>query len=70
VAREVLSLNYFDKTSNGAVWSKALKAIEHYEMAVKLGHDVTCLNLEKEFVETKLEICESIYEKLKANLKL
>jgi len=26
--------------------------------------------LEKEFVEMKLEICASIYEKLKANLKI
>jgi len=52
------------------VRSKALRAIEHDEVAIKLGHEVTCSTLEKEFVEMKLEICESIYEKLKANLKL
>jgi hypothetical protein len=70
VARETLSINTSGKESNEVVQSKALKAIEHYELAIKLGQDVTCSTLEKEFVEVKLEICESIYEKLKANLKL
>jgi len=70
VAREVLSLDTSDKESNGVARSKALKAIEHYEVAIKLGQDAACSTLEKEFVEVKLEICESIYEKLKANLKL
>jgi len=70
VARETLSLNTSGKESKEVVQSKALKAIEHYELAIKLGQDVTCFTLEKEFVEVKLEICESIYEKLKANLKL
>ena len=59
IAQYVLSLNYWSKASSRALCSKALKAIEHYEVAVKLGHELTCLDLEKEFLETKLEICET-----------
>lgn len=70
MVREALSLNSSDKRSSGAVRLKALRAIEHYEVAVQLGHKVMCSTLEKEFVEMKVEICESIYVKLKANLKL
>jgi len=37
-----------------------MRAIEHYEVAVKLGYKVTHSTLEKEFVEMKLAIYESI----------
>jgi len=70
VGRETLSLDTSGKELDKVVQSKALKAIEHYEVTIKLEQDVTCSTLEKEFVEVKLEICESIYEKLKANHRL
>jgi len=39
-------------------------------MIVKFGQDVAFSTLEKEFMDAKLEICESIYGRLKANLRL
>jgi len=65
---EALSLDKQVKESDEVVRSKALKAIEHHVVAVKLGQGLVCLTHEKEFMEMKLEICESIYERLKANL--
>jgi len=67
---KALSLDIQVKETNEMAQSIALKVIEHHEVAVKLGQNVACSTQEKEFVEVKLEICESIYERLKANLQL
>lgn len=67
---EALYLDRQVKESNEVVRSKALEAIEHHEVEVKLGQDVACLTQEKQFIEVKLEICESIYERLKTSLQL
>jgi len=50
--------------------SKAFEAIEHHERVVTVGKLIDSFVLEEEFVDLKLEICKSLYEKLKANLRI
>jgi len=50
--------------------SKAFEAIEHHERVVTLGTLIESLTLEEKFMDLKLEIFESLYEKLKANLHI
>ncbi|KEH17012.1 hypothetical protein MTR_0054s0270, partial [Medicago truncatula] len=49
--------------------SKASEAIEHHERLVTLGKLIESLVMEEEFLDLKPKICESLYEKLKANLR-
>jgi len=67
---ESLSFNLQVHEANGMMRSKAYKAIEHQERVVTLGKLIESLVLEEEFVDLKLDICESLYEKLKANLSI
>ena len=55
---------------NSMIRSKAFEAIEHHERVVTVGKLIDSFVLEEEFVDLKLEICKSLYEKLKANLRI
>jgi len=67
---EALSFNLHPHEENGMIQVKAFEAIEHHERAVTLRKLIESFVLEEEFVDLKLEICESLYEKLKANLRI
>lgn len=67
---EALSFALHSHEENSMIRSKASEAIEHHERFVTLGKLIDSLFLEEEFVDLKLEICESLYENPKPNLRI